>query len=96
MSDRNGWEGAKRLALDRALLEFVTVDIAGSRIVEAYRRVAEANAAIPTGHHNMGKNDIWIAATGIVTGLPMLTTDKDFNHLNGNLLDVHYFDPQSK
>ncbi len=96
LCDRHGWEGARRLALDKALLEFVTVDIAGSQIVEAYRRVEEANAAIPTGHQNMGKNDIWIAATGMVTGLPMLTTDKDFNHLNGNLLDVHYVDPQSK
>ncbi len=96
LCDRNGWEGARRLALDKALHEFVTVDIAGSEIVEAYRRIEEANAAIPMGHQNMGKNDVWIATTAMVTGLPVLTTDKDFNHLNGNLLDVHYFDPQSK
>jgi tRNA(fMet)-specific endonuclease VapC len=96
LCDRNGWEGARRLALDKALREFVTVDIAGSEIVEAYRRIEEANAAIPMGHQNMGKNDVWIAATAMVTALPVLTTDKDFNHLNGNLLDVHYFDPQSK
>lgn len=96
LCDRNGWERAKKLALDKALLEFVTVDIAGSQIVEAYRRVEEANVAIPAGSQNMGKNDVWIAATAIVAGLPVLTTDKDFNHLNGNLLDVHYVDPQSK
>ena len=66
LCDRNGWEGARRLALDKALHEFVTVDIAGSEIVEAYRRIEEANAAIQMGHQNMGKNDVWIAATAMV------------------------------
>ena len=84
---------AKRQALYRALLQFVTIDIAGSTIVEAYRQVEAANAAFHNGHQNMGKNDVWIAATALVTGLPVLTADKDFNHLSGNLLDVQYVDP---
>jgi predicted nucleic acid-binding protein len=72
------------------------IDVAGARMIEAYRKVEEANAAIQSGHQNMGKNDVWIAATAIVTGLPLLTADKDFNHLDGNLLEVCYFDPQSR
>jgi tRNA(fMet)-specific endonuclease VapC len=96
LCDRKGWEGTKRVALDKALMEFVTIDVAGARMIEAYRKVEEANAAIQSGHQNMGKNDVWIAATAIVTGLPLLTADKDFNHLDGNLLEVCYFDPQSR
>jgi tRNA(fMet)-specific endonuclease VapC len=37
---------------------------------------------------NMGKNDIWIAATARVLGATLLTTDKDFNHLLPNLLNL--------
>jgi tRNA(fMet)-specific endonuclease VapC len=92
LCDRNGWGDAKQLALDKALKEFVTVDVAGSQIIDAYRAVEEVNTS---ASKTMGKNDVWIAATAIVTGLALLTTDKDFNHLNGNLFEVHYVDPQS-
>jgi predicted nucleic acid-binding protein len=34
---------------------------------------------------NMGKNDIWIAATASVFDLKLVTTDKDFEHLEGDI-----------
>ncbi len=37
---------------------------------------------------NMGKNDLWIAATAHVLGAKLLTTDADFNHLNEVFLDL--------
>ena len=40
----------------------------------------------------MGKNDLWIAATSSVYDLVLLTTDKDFNHLDGAYLDLEYID----
>jgi tRNA(fMet)-specific endonuclease VapC len=36
----------------------------------------------------MGKNDLWIAATGVVEGANLLTTDNDFDHLSGTFLTV--------
>jgi len=39
---------------------------------------------------NMGKNDIWIAATASVFGLTLVTTDRDFDHLNGSFLSLKY------
>lgn len=36
----------------------------------------------------MGKNDLWIAATGALLGLTLITTDTDFNHLQGVFLDI--------
>ena len=35
---------------------------------------------------NMGKNDLWIAATASVTKAKLLTMDKDFMHLDNCLL----------
>jgi predicted nucleic acid-binding protein len=93
LGDRKGWQQNKKLALDKALQDFVMVEVAGGEMVEAYRVVEHANASFANGHRVMGQNDIWIAATAMVTGLPVLTTDQDFNHLNGSLLEVRYIDP---
>jgi tRNA(fMet)-specific endonuclease VapC len=37
---------------------------------------------------NMGKNDIWIAATASVADAVLLTTDHDFDHLNKVFLQL--------
>ena len=36
----------------------------------------------------MGKNDLWIAATALVTDSTLLTADGDFNHLTGVFIPV--------
>ena len=36
----------------------------------------------------MGKNDLWIAATASAINVSLMTTDGDFDHLNGKLIDV--------
>jgi len=36
-----------------------------------------------TTARNMGKNDRWIAATASVLDMDLLTSDKDFEHLDG-------------
>jgi tRNA(fMet)-specific endonuclease VapC len=36
----------------------------------------------------MGKNDLWIAATAAVLECPLLTTDKDFQHLDEVYFEV--------
>lgn len=41
---------------------------------------------------NMGKNDIWIAATASVYDLTLLTTDKDFDHLKGEYIKLELID----
>ena len=40
----------------------------------------------------MGDNDIWIAATSSVLKAVLLTTDHDFDHLDGVFLKVIYID----
>ena len=41
----------------------------------------------------MGKNDVWIAATAHVTGARLLTTDRDFDHLDPTFLGRDWVDP---
>lgn len=46
------------------------------------------NKPLSMSARNMGKNDLWIAATAHVLGAKLLTTDADFNHLNEVFLDL--------
>lgn len=45
---------------------------------------------------NMGKNDLWIAAAASVLNAKLLTTDKDFDHLNEEFLEVIYIDHKAE
>lgn len=41
-----------------------------------------------TTPRNMGKNDLWIAATASLLNLKLVTTDGDFDHLNSSFLTL--------
>lgn len=94
LADRNGWGATRRKALKDALEQVVTVNIESQALVDAYIRIAAACQTLPGSDHVMGNNDMWIAATAFVSGLALITTDKDFNHLNGSLITVHWVDPE--
>lgn len=43
---------------------------------------------------NMGKNDLWIAATASLLNLTLVTTDSDFDHLNNYFLQLYKLEPK--
>jgi tRNA(fMet)-specific endonuclease VapC len=94
MANRNNWSQDKRNVLAHALNELVTVNIDNKPLVEAYVQVEASCRNVAGGERNMGHNDMWIAATSMVTGLPLITTDKDFQHLDVNLIRVHWVNPR--
>ncbi len=94
LAKRNGWGDSKRSALSSALDNLVTVYIDSDMLVEAYVQVEEACRTTAGGEQKMGHNDMWIAAAALVCGLPLITTDADFKHLNGRLITVHWVDPR--
>ncbi|MBD1435003.1 type II toxin-antitoxin system VapC family toxin [Sphingobacterium sp. DN00404] len=42
---------------------------------------------------NMGKNDLWIASLAGLLGLQLITTDADFDHLDGIFFEVRRITP---
>ena len=74
------WGKRKRKNLDELLRELSFVDISSPAILAAY---AEIDAMSENLGRKMGKNDVWIAATAKVLDAVILTTDKDFDHLEG-------------
>jgi tRNA(fMet)-specific endonuclease VapC len=86
------WGQTKRDELRLVLDEIVWLDINHPDILDAY---AEIDHASRQQGRNLGKNDAWIAATAKVTGATLLTTDRDFDHLQGSHLDRIWIDPET-
>ena len=87
--------GAKRLQQLDALLDILlAIDVGSEDILNRYAEIdAFSQGKLPAKPlsltaRNMGKNDLWIAATSSILGATLLTTDSDFDHLNGVFANV--------
>ena len=89
-ADLRSWGEDRISRLEDSLDSFTMVPIIAGLIVDAY---VEIDAYSHRIGHDMGKNDLWIAATAMVTGATLLTTDQDFDHLNGIYLIREWIDP---
>jgi tRNA(fMet)-specific endonuclease VapC len=56
--------------------------------IDAYSQGKLAGRTLNNSARNMGKNDLWIAATATVTNSTLITTYQDYDHLNGIFLNV--------
>ena len=91
---RNKWGNRKLNQLEQLLNQFIIADINVETIVERYAEIdAFSQGKLPNksagfSARNMGKNDIWIAATAAALNIVLLTTDNDFAHLNNEFLSL--------
>ena len=60
--------------------------------IDAFSQGKLENKNLKITSRNMGKNDLWIAATAATYDLILLTTDKDFEHLDGEYINLKYID----
>ena len=97
---KNAWGKARLSRLDNFINQTVVVDINIENLIDRYAAIdAYSQGRHPTlpsafSARNMGKNDLWIAATASVLDAPLLTMDQDFAHLDQQFLTVHYVDPK--
>ena len=95
---KNKWGKRRIQELEEFLLKFVIADINTENVVNRYAEIdafsqgrLESKKSNFTAR-NMGKNDLWIAATASVLEATLLTTDNDFNHLHDEFLSVAKID----
>lgn len=103
LAEKNGWGERRRTELASTLAKVPTLDINKQAILNAYALIdawthgksvtAPHNVSPPEPAISMGKNDIWIAATAHASKATLLSTDKDFDHLDGVWLKRLYVDP---
>jgi predicted nucleic acid-binding protein len=98
------WGTQKQQNLTDLLGKVYQVDVNRENILQQYAEIDAFSQGkhpvkrLPAGltARNMGKNDLWIAATASVINATLITTDKDFDHLNGLFFTVIYVDPKTK
>ena len=86
-----GWGRQKRDQMEFLLGYFWQLPFEMPEMFEAYALIdsfSEKNG------YSMGKNDVWIAAATHLTGGTLITTDKDFTHLQPDFLQFDWIDPE--
>lgn len=87
-----GWGQSKLDKLRDQLERLIQIGIDDDALLDAY---AEIDHASLQAGRTMGKNDLWIAATARASGLTLLTTDRDFDHLQGTWIDLVWINPDT-
>ena len=91
---QNQWGTRKVATMELFLSKMLKADINVESIIDTYAEIDAysqnklPSRPLPLTARNMGKNDLWIAATASVLGATLLTTDTDFDHLDGEFLPV--------
>jgi tRNA(fMet)-specific endonuclease VapC len=93
---KNNWGPIRRDSLMELIRsKLVPIDINRPEILEAYADIDHYSEKIKKPARPIGQNDIWIAATAHVLNCELVTTDKDFDHLDGVKLRRRWIDPSS-
>jgi tRNA(fMet)-specific endonuclease VapC len=91
---KNKWGIAKKEKLETLLRLLPNIAMRGRLLADAYAEIdAFSQGRHPTlisnfSARNMGKNDLWIAATAHVYNATLLTTDNDFDHLAPQFFNI--------
>jgi tRNA(fMet)-specific endonuclease VapC len=96
---QNGW-GQRKVNVLENLFAAVRIIAISELLLSAYVGIdAYSQRNHPDYQHypfdtprNMGKNDLYIAATASLLNLQLLTTDGDFDHLNHTFLRLQRLD----
>ncbi len=98
MAGQLGWGDKKVKVIKQLLDSLVIVEIRYLDLIEAYAEIdgysqgRNPKRPLNQSARNMGKNDIWIAATAFTSKAKLLTSDHDFEHLDGEYFDVLFYE----
>jgi tRNA(fMet)-specific endonuclease VapC len=95
LAKQNNWGENKIMIMDNFLNKCEELHISEKIIemygtIDAYSQGKLAKKPLPAGMsaRNMGKNDLWIAATTAVSNATLITADNDFDHLNFEFIRI--------
>lgn len=102
IAKKRNWGVGKTNLLESLLASFVYLDIEynNPELLNAYAAIeaySQGKTPAPDGtmlnnsSRNMGKNDLWIAATAHALSATLLTSDGDFEHLHQVYFELRKF-----
>ncbi len=95
---KNKWGKPRIKRMIEFMSKCVIIDINNEETLNRYAEIDAFSQGRLDGKisnftaRNMGKNDLWIAATTSVLDATLLTTDNDFDHLQNEFLQVAKID----
>ena len=92
LAQRRGWGAARRQRLVEFVARCEVLPLEYPGIIEDYAELSEVSRL---NGRFLGDNNLWIAATARATGVTLLTTDKDFDHLHPKWISCIYIDPNT-
>lgn len=99
---RNRWGESRKAKLEELLKKVPQIDISHDAILQMYGEIDSFSQGyhptkkLPMTSRNMGKNDLWIAATTASTNTTLITSDSHFDHLDKIFLSVIKIDSKTK
>ena len=94
IAKQNKWGSRRIQEMEDVLSDFLVADINSEDVLERYAEIDAFSQGKLAGtksefsSRNMGKNDLWIAATASVLQAELFTTDRDFEHLSDKYLKL--------
>jgi tRNA(fMet)-specific endonuclease VapC len=93
-----GYGKRRKGSIQNMLNKVLEIDINIRKILDLYGQIdaySQGKLKEKKGDftaRNMGKNDLWIAATASAFDMVLVTTDKDFDHLEGEYVKLKFID----
>jgi len=92
---RKRWSNFRLSLLDHFLTQVNIIEV-NQLLVTTYTEIDAYSQRLNPNYtnypfktpRNMGKNDLWIASLAAMLNLTLITTDADFDHLNGVFFSV--------
>lgn len=94
LAAKNKWGEQKMRIIEHLINNVIIVEVRYRDLINAYVEIETySNRTNERRKYSgsavkMGKNDLWIAATALVTGSKLITSDNDFDHLNSEFFRV--------
>lgn len=95
---RQNWRPRKMKQMKKLLEKLVAIDIMATdyQLMQSYATLWNYSKNALPGNKlgqsiGIGQNDVWIAALAKTAKAELVTTDADFDHLNGKWITVHKF-----
>jgi len=85
------WGPQKEAQMEFVLEYFDRIAIDSPEVFQAYAAIDAFSESLGKP---VGKNDVWIAASAHVMEALLLTTDKDFDHLQPDFITRDWIDPE--
>jgi len=96
--DRSKYGKKRNEEISRLIKRVSIIDINIQSLINNYGKIDSFSQGkfkekpLDNSPRNMGKNDLWIAATAATFNMTLVTTDKDFNHLDGEFISLDCID----